>query len=455
MAESALLPYRSRISHMNRMLMVLPTIDTNGTLRHRAFFDALATTDEASDAWRAARAGLVALRLFDAWSEYRHGGHASLATMRAEDKAFKYEVDAVQNVIAELPAKGAERRLLSTIVARIVEAHDGEPPRLVAPLFAYARALHLRSAWALAADVYAIVWDSYTGDGVIGDVDGDVATAVALYLGVCYRTIGETERAGQAYRAAGALASTRGDDRSVLRARLGQAKISAASGELARAHDGFWSIIAGATASEYGEVRAMAWHELALVVRQCGRYEDAITYAHEAWLAMTDVLERERILVTLATLLLQGGYPDVSREANALLAETAKEPIARWAATINLIEIATIERRELDFMRHRRELAGAGMPPSLVAEFDYYVGQGHLAFGQLSLAAAAFDRAVTVAQRYGLAEVSERAQAARAALSAGRALAPPKHTTVVPRPARVNRVAEAIHGARLLAAAGG
>jgi len=454
MAESAALPYRSRIRE-RRIPMVLPTIETNGTLRHRAFFDELATTDEASEAWRAARAGLVTLRLLDAWSEDLVSGQVSLARMREREKAFKYEVDAVQSAIAELPAKGAERRLLSTIVARVVEAQDGEPPRLVAPLFAYARALHVRSAWTLAADLYALVWEAHIGETAIGPVDGDVATSAAIHMGACYRTIGETERAAQAYRAAGVLAATRGDERSVLRARLGEAKISAGRGDLSVARDGFWSIISGATGAECGEVRAMAWHELAHVAVQLGRYEDAITYAHEAWAAMTDVLERERILVTLATLLLQGGYPDVSREANALLAETAREPITRWAATVNLIEIATIERRELDFMRHRRELAGAGLPPSLAAEFDYYVGQGHLAFGQPSLAAAAFDRAVAVAQRYGLAEVSQRAQAARGALSAGRALAPPKYTTVVPRPARVNRVAEAIHGARLLAAASG
>jgi hypothetical protein len=122
---------------------------------------------------------------------------------------------------------------------------------------------------------------------------------------------------------------------------------------------------------------------------------------------------------------------------------------------INLIEIATIERRELDFMRHRRALGGIGLPPSLAAEFDYYVGQGHLAFGQPSLAAAAFDRAVTVAQRYGLADVLQRAEAALTALSAGRVLTPPRYVATAPRPARVNRVAEAIHGARLLAAASG
>jgi hypothetical protein len=435
--------------------MVLPTIDTNGTLRHRAFFEALATTEEASDTWRAARAGLVTLRLLDAWSEVRHGGHASLGTLRAREKAFKYEVDAVQNVVAELPAKGAERRLLSTIIARIVEAEDGESPRLVPPLFAYARALHLRSAWALAADVYAIVWDSYAGDCVIGEVDGDVATAVALYLGICYRTIGDAEHAVQAFRASGALANSRGDERGMLRAQLGETKVYAGRGDLPRAQEQLIDIIAAASGANCAEVRAFAWHDLAHVALQRGRFEEGIDAGYEALVSTGDPVERERVLVTLSSLLLLAGHPDVARDANALLAETGHEPVTRWAATINLIEIATIERRELDFMRHRRALVGAGLPPTLAAEFDYYVGQGHLAFGQPVLAAAAFDRAVTIAERHELAEILQRARTARDAVRAGHALAPPRRATAGPRPIGVTRVAEAIHGARLLAAVSG
>jgi tetratricopeptide (TPR) repeat protein len=435
--------------------MVLPMIDTNGTLRHRAFFDVLATTDEASDAWRAARAGLVALRLLDAWSEYGNGAQSSLATLRAQEKAFKYEVDAVQSVIAELPTKGAERRLLSSIVARIVDAHDGEPSRLVAPLFAYARALHVRSAYLLAADVYAIVWEAHIGDSAIGVVDGEVATAAALYLGVCYRTVGDAERAAQAFRAAGTLAAVRGDERSVLRARLGEAKISAGLGQLKLAHESLSWIIGAATGADCIEVRAFAWHDLAIVARQLGHHDEALNYAHEAWTATADAVERERVLITLATLLLEAGYADIARDANALLADTAREPVTRWAATINLVEIASLERRELDFMRYRRALAGIALPPALATDFEYFVGQGHLAFGQPTLAAAAFDRAVTVAQRHGLAEPAQRAEVARAALGAGRALTPPRFTSVTPRPARVNRIAESIHGARLLATASG
>jgi tetratricopeptide (TPR) repeat protein len=429
-------------------------IDTNGTLRHRAFFDVLATTDEASDAWRSARAGLVTLRLLDAWIEASEG-QGSLATIRAREKAFKYEVDAVQSVIAELPTKGAERRLLSSIVARLVAAHDGEPARLVPPLFAYARALHIRSAWALAADVYAVVWDSFAGDCAIGSIDGDVATAVALYLGICYRQIGDTERAVQAFRASGHLARSRGDERGMLRARLGETKVNAGRGDLPLAHEQLIDIIAAASGANCGDVRAFAWHDLAAVALQRGSFEEGIGYGYEALVSTADAIERERVLVTLSSLLLLAGHPDVARDANELLAQTGHEPVTRWAATINLIEIATIERRELDFMRHRRALAGAGLPTDLAAECEYYIGQGHLAFGQPVLAAAAFDRAVTIAERHGLAEVLKRATTARDAVRAGHALAPPRRATAGPRPIGVTRVAEAIHGARLLAAVGG
>ncbi len=36
-------------------------------LLHLPFFEALATLDETSDDWRVTSAGLVTLRLFDAW----------------------------------------------------------------------------------------------------------------------------------------------------------------------------------------------------------------------------------------------------------------------------------------------------------------------------------------------------------------------------------------------------
>jgi hypothetical protein len=157
-------------------------------------------------------------------------------------------------------------------------------------------------------------------------------------------------------------------------------------------------------------------------------------------------VERERVLVTLAALLLNAGYADVSREANALLAATAVEPYVRWLATVNLIEIATIEGREIDFARYRKVLAAVELPPFLLGEFHYYVGLGHLAFDQPSLAAEAFGRAVAVAERHGLTELHARANAQKPARA-------PAVATSAPRPMTVLRVADALHSARMLSVA--
>ena len=83
------------------------------------------------------------------------------------------------------------------------------------------------------------------------------------------------------------------------------------------------AIVGAATGLHLTEVRARAWHDLAGVAYRCGQMLAGIEYAYEAWQATEDAVERERVLITLASLLLNAGYPDVSRDANVLLAATA------------------------------------------------------------------------------------------------------------------------------------
>jgi tetratricopeptide (TPR) repeat protein len=421
---------------------VVPIIRTETIPRHRAFFEALAQADDQSDAWAAEHAGLVTLRFLDSW---RVGGSAWSGDW--SDAAFAYERDAVESAIAAVPQALAERRLLATIAERVALARAGHSAAFMPPLFAYARALDLRSAWALAASVYGILWESFVARDRIGPVDEEVAQSVAQHLGNCHRMLGDHERANQAFGAAIVLATRRGDERATLLARLGQAKVLVRQGYLQEAEQRLTWIVGVATGSHLAEVRARAWHDLATVAHSKGQSLSGIEYAYEAWQATEDAVERERVLITLASLLLNAGYPDVSREANALLATTAVEPVVRWGATINLIEIATTERREIDFARYRKALAAVELPAFLAGEFHFYVGRGHLAFDQPALAAEAFGRAVAVAERHGLAELLVRAR------EQGPVVAP-KVAATASRPSAVMRVADALHSARLLAAAG-
>jgi tetratricopeptide (TPR) repeat protein len=419
---------------------VVPIIHTERVPRHRAFVEALAAGTEGSDVWRADRAGFVTLRLLDAWRD----GHSTAA-------AWHHERAAVSTAIDAMPADRAERPLLATVLDRIRDARDGRPGALVGPVFAYARVLDRRSAWALAIDVYGLLWESYVGRDRVGPVDDEIGQSVAQYLGACHRMLGDHARATQAYAAAGALADARGDAVGTLRARLGRAKLLASAGDLEAAERALLAIVDLAATAQLAEVRAHAWHDLATIAHQARRLTAAIEYAYESWVATSEPGERQRVLVTLATLLLDAGYPDTAREANALLAETASEPFVRWSATVNLVELAAIERREIDFARYRRLLAGVELPPTLAGEYHLYVARGHAVFGQPTLAAAAAARAVAVAERHALTDLLARVRALGATPERPPAPAAP---AAAPRPLAVRRVADALHGARLLAAAG-
>jgi hypothetical protein len=278
-------------------------------------------------------------------------------------------------------------------------------------------------------------------------VDDEVAQTVAHHLGNCHRMLSDHPRASEAYAAALALAGQRGDERAMLHARLGQAKVLISQGYLHDAELRLVTIVSASAGSHLAEIRARAWHDLAGVAYRCGQMLTGIEYAYEAWQATEDAVDRERVLITLASLLLSAGYPDVAREANVLLAATAIEPVVQWAAKVNLIEIATIERREIDFARFRKALANVERPPFIAGEFHYYVGRGHRAFDQPGLAAEAFGRAVAVAERHGLTELLTRARE-QGPVQAPKVVAPS------PRPSAVTRVADALHSARLMAVAG-
>ena len=60
------------------------------------------------------------------------------------------------------------------------------------------------------------------------------------------------------------------------------------------------------------------------------------------------------------------------------------EPYLRWLVTINLIEIATIQRDKAEFHRLAQSLRTVVLPPILLANFYYYAGQGEVYSGALS-----------------------------------------------------------------------
>lgn len=206
-------------------------------LQHQAFFEAL-QHDEGTRDWVASRAGLIVLRYVLARSdtEWEPGALA------AEEGRVSVAVDA-------LPPDDLERAALQAVLRAVTAAFPSVTPRLTEPdaerdpqqteavaeaLIAYGDALVARSAWPLAADVYATVWDTRAAPdarfgGGVDPRDADEApeepdarnvsdaapvrhiapasAIAALRLAICYRMLGRSVDAKDALAAAKAAAA--------------------------------------------------------------------------------------------------------------------------------------------------------------------------------------------------------------------------------------------------------
>src|SRR5437773_7821697 len=224
--------------------------DSDGMLRHVAFFEELAHMEESDPAWRAVSAGLVVMRLVDNWIER---GPPVVA-------ADAYGVTAVLNAVDEIPATVPVRSILRGIVNamvtnRIVNFHAVAPR-----LMAYSQVLEYDAKWTLAADVHrTILAHTHPVE------DSDVVISAHIQRAFCSRQVGDVEAAAAAYEQAAAVANSVGDMIGVLRARLGEAKLAAARGNMPQAELILDETISRARDHDLTDVHSRALHDRSYV----------------------------------------------------------------------------------------------------------------------------------------------------------------------------------------------
>jgi tetratricopeptide (TPR) repeat protein len=355
--------------------------ETSENLRHQAFFTELASLEDADPAWRAVTAGLVVLRLVDAWVEEGSGVVA----------ADNWGVRSVRAAVEDMPEGMPARTLLASVVEALISSRGDL--HVVAPrLMAYARSLDLDAHWTLASDVYETILSH-----VHPVEDADVAVNALLRRGHCLRQMGSLSEASQVYGTAAEVASRANDMIGTLRARIGEAKVLAEKGNLPAADEILEETAAQAGAHALSEVRSAATHDRSHVAIMRGRFDAAVRFAYDAMRESTNEHERERILNDLATAFSALGVKSAARDAFLIIASTAREQYLRWTATINLMELAADEGARLQFERYRQQLATAVLPPLLRVQFELHVGRGYQSMGELELAQSWLERAAGTA----------------------------------------------------------
>jgi tetratricopeptide (TPR) repeat protein len=355
-------------------------------LRHLPFFEEIASHDEGSAQWRAATAGLVALRLVDAWLE-------DGASVVADDG---WGLRSVSNAIDEVD----EGTPIRAILARVVEALQQQKPDIhvvVTPLMAYGQALEYDAKWQLAADVY---------QSVLAHLhpveDSDASIAAHLRLGQCYRNLNLVDDAAEAFASASEIASAVGDMVGVLRARVGEGRVAILRGNIPRAEQILDETISRAVDAGLADVRSRALHDRSNVAHLRGQYELAVQLAYQALHHAQSPTERDRILSDIALAFLELGVYSAARDAYLVLSATAQEQYMRWAATLNLVEISSQTGAQMLFEVYRRQLVGEQLPPYLATGLQVALGTGYQRFGDFPKARTHLERAMAMAGEHGL-----------------------------------------------------
>jgi tetratricopeptide (TPR) repeat protein len=360
--------------------------ESESKLRHLPFFEEVASHAEGDPLWRSAMAGLVTLRLVDAWLE------DGPAVTLDDSWGFRGVNSAIDDIDEGTPIR--------TILGRVVDALKERKPDIhvvVTPLMAYGQALEYDAKWTLAADVYQTVLAH-----LHPVEDSDASIAAHLRLASCYRSLNRMDDAVEAYASASEVANAVGDIVGILRARIGEARIDTLRGNLPRAESILDETIARAQSADLRDVRSRALHDRSGVATLSGQYELAVRFAYEALEHSTAPTERDRILSDIAGAFIYLGVFSAARDAYLVLSVTAQEQYIRWAATLNLLEIAAQTGSEMLFEQHRRQLASEQLPPFLATGFELNLGTGYQLFGNLAKARLHLERAMALAGDHGL-----------------------------------------------------
>lgn len=391
----------------------LPRV-TTPKLRHLPFFEERAQHDDSAAAGRWSTAGLLVMRMIDHWE-------LAGASLVAPESV---SVRSVRAAIMALPPGDAVRECLLGIVNTMQTLHEVDLQPVLPRLFAYAKLLERRAEHAMAADVYECI-----AHGANEAFEGDLVMDAQMRLGFCRRTLGEFAEAERAYATAGKVAKRRGDAERVLRSRTGVAIVANQRGNLPKAEELFVAIVDEATQHGFTRLRASVLHDLASVTYKRGFPARAVRMAHEALHITEDPLERERVLVTIGSLLIVLGRFTAARDALLVVDAIAVTEEMRSSARVGLVSFAARAGDRAEFERALANVEGRAISAEDEANLLIESARGYQRFGALEQAAALLERGRLFAEAHGLnrsvfeiepmvAEVARQVTSARAEVTA-------------------------------------
>lgn len=365
-------------------------------IRHQVYFDTLGSLKEDSASWRSVFAGLSVLRLVDSYadtgSSVDPAGWAQLHNVRT----------AIEGVGEGDPIRGVLTNVLEEVTRR-----PGIDQIVCVALLAYGRALDYEASWGLATDVFSSVVK-------LARPEKNAALAIEAHIAVggAARRNGDWDISARAYSQAAYIADSLGDRNAVLTVQVGIANTYLAKGNLPQAQSILDDVIVQARDQHLAEVQGMALHSRAALAQRKGEHAEGLKLAHEAMNFIVRSTERDVLLEDIAAMFTEIGLHDAARDTHLVLAATAQTRVVRGTASINLMELASMDDMPEAFDTYAREIASMPLSPWLRAHYFLFLGEGMDRLGRLETAEEALREAISFADANQIHQVSFRAQSA-------------------------------------------
>ncbi len=367
-------------------------------IRHQVYFDTLGSMQEDTSSWRSVFAGLSVLRLVDM--------HAPTAI--ASTPVNWAQLHAVRTAIEAMSEGDPVRGVLTCVVEEITTRNKIDDT-VCSALMGYGRALDYEASWGLATDVFSTV-------AMLAKPERNARLAVEANtaVGGAARRNGDWETSARAYSQAAYLADTLGDRPGVLGVQVGIANTYLAKGNLPQAETILDDVIVQARDQEFPEIQSLALHSRASLAHRRGEHAEGLKLAHEAFSLAVKAGDRDFILEDIAALFTELGLRDSARDAHSILATTAQSKLVQWTATLNLMELASIEGLPDAFDSYAHELSRAPMGPWIRSHYLLFLGEGLSRFGRQDAAVEALKEAQSFAESNQIHQVAFKAQDALA-----------------------------------------
>ena len=225
---------------------------------------------------------------------------------------------------------------------------------------------------------------------------------------------------------------------------MGIANTYIAKGNLPQAQSILDDVVVQARDQNLTSVEAVALHSRAVLAQLLGEKADAVRLCYDALNITTAPGARDAVLEDLAVAFSELGMRDAARDAHVLLSMTAQAKWVRWLATINLMELASIDGMEPAFDSYALELSRAPMGPWLKSHYLLFLGEGLERFGRFDAARAALEETIEFAAANQIHAVTFKAESALVALRGARRMPTTAPASFAELPEGVLAAAQAI-----------